>query len=220
MRTLVVVFFLQILVTGAANASTVLVDGLAGADPAQPFDVFGSAGTGITAGQFVGPRFSIAEPGFLTEIGAFLNNCDSIVAGAPLCPDTHPFVVQLRPSIDGLLPHPSLVLATLLLSHDDDPLLISYESVRPKLRLEPGTYFALFAPQEPDEAGFLLGNANTGGYFADAITMGAIYPDRRELLEKPAAARIVVSPVPIPATLPLLALGVGLLGVTRRLRSG
>jgi hypothetical protein len=109
------------------------------------------------------------------EIGGFLNNCKSIVAGIPQCPGTLPFIVQIRPSTNGI-PDASAVLASFTLSHDNDPLVVSYESVAINLTLGPGSYFALFAPQGSDE-GFLLGSASAPfNYQAGLITKGFLNP--------------------------------------------
>jgi len=66
-----------------------------------------------------------------------------------------------------------VVLATFTLSHDNDPLTVSFESVSINLLLQPGSYFALFAPQGADQ-GFLLAQAFSGaGYQAGLIQMGS-----------------------------------------------
>jgi hypothetical protein len=161
---------------GVVGTSTLsLVDALGSATPATQFSVFGSAGTTIVSSQFVGPEFILTQPMTITEIGGFVNNCGTIVAGSPQCPGTRPFTVQIRPSRNGS-PDPATVLASFALSHDDDPLVISYESVTPNLTLDPGSYFALFAPQGSD-AGFLLGNtSHPFNYQAGSITLGIFDP--------------------------------------------
>jgi hypothetical protein len=144
--------------------------------------VFGSGGTVISNSQNVGPEFILTQRTTITEIGAFVNNCGDIVAGSPQCPGTLPFTVQIRPSKNGI-PDAATVLASFVLSHDDDPLVISYESVAPNLTLGPGSYFAMFAPQGSD-AGFLLGNALRNAsdpfrYQAGSITLGIFNPSTR-----------------------------------------
>ena len=152
-----------------------LVDALGAATPATRFSVFGSSGLAILSFQFVGPEFILTQSTTITEIGGFVNNCDSIDAGVPQCPGTLPFTVQIRPSKNGT-PDSETVLASFALSHDDDPLVISYESVATSLTLGPGSYFALFAPQESD-AGVLLGNASDPfNYQAGLITLGVFNP--------------------------------------------
>ena len=160
-------------VVGASAVS--LLDALGAATPATQFSVFGSSGSAILSSQFVGPEFILTQPTTITEIGGFINNCGTIVASSPECPGTLPLIVQIRPSRNGI-PDAATVLASFALSHDDDPLVVSYESVAPDLTLGPGSYFALFAPQGSD-AGFLLGNARDPFiYQAALITLGAFNP--------------------------------------------
>jgi hypothetical protein len=160
----------------AVGTSTLsLLDALGAATPATQFSVFGSAGSSIVSFQFVGPEFILTQPTTITEIGGFVNNCKSFVAGVPQCPGTLPFTVQIRPSTNGI-PDAATVLASFALSHDNDPVVISYESVATNLTLGPGSYFALFAPQESD-GGFLLDNASDPfNYQAGSITLGFFNP--------------------------------------------
>jgi hypothetical protein len=152
-----------------------LVDALGAATPATQFSVFGSGGTAILSSQFVGPQFILTRPTTITEIGGFVNNCGSIVAGSPQCPGTIPFTVQIRPSRNGI-PDPATVLASFTLSHDDDPLVISYESVVPNLTLGPGSYFAMFAPQGSDAGLLLVSASDPFTYQAGSITLGILDP--------------------------------------------
>jgi hypothetical protein len=146
-----------------------LVDTLGTATPTTTFDFAGSGGWALFAEQKVGPRFVLTRPTAITEIGGIVNNCEVIFMGVPQCPDTAPLVVQIVPvSVDGL-PDVQNVLATLVLSHDNDPLTFSYESVNPNLQLDAGTYFALFGAQNKD-VGHLL--AIAPGYAAGVTTMG------------------------------------------------
>jgi len=127
----------------------------------------------------------------LTEIGGYLNNCETIVAGNPQCPETKPLVVEIRPAKDGA-PDPDVLLASFELSHDNDPLTVSYESASPHLELSPGTYFALFGPQQDQDVGFLLGSASIPFSFTPStIILGNIAPDRVLVDEVPAAVRIL-----------------------------
>jgi len=158
------------------NTATIsIVDSLGVATPDTQFSTF-AAGTSILPSQFVGPKFTLTQPTTLTEIGAFVNNCISIIGGVPQCPNTLPFTVQIRPATTLGVPNASVVLATFTLSHDNDPLTVSFESVSINLLLQPGSYFALFAPQGADQ-GFLLAQAFSGaGYQAGLIQMGALNP--------------------------------------------
>jgi hypothetical protein len=147
--------------TSAARAADTfpIVNTLGAASPTTTFSVFGAGGQPLSGSSLVGPRFELTQPAVITEIGAFLNNCRTIVGGQPQCPGTLPFRVQIRPSPNGV-PHPSSVLATFVLSHDDNPLVVSYESVSTSLSLGAGTYFAMFASQGAD-AGFVAGFASS-----------------------------------------------------------
>jgi hypothetical protein len=162
--------------TDVVGTSTLsLVDALGAATPATQFSVFGAGGSTIISSQVVGPEFTLTQPTTITEIGGFVNNCGDIFAGSPQCQGTLPFTVQIRPSANGI-PDAATVLALFTLSHDDDPLVVSYESVAPNLTLGPGSYFALFAPQESD-AGFLLASASDPfTYQAGSITLGFFDP--------------------------------------------
>jgi hypothetical protein len=159
---------------GASDAA--IVDTLGAATPDTTFSGEGAGGQGIDASQLVGPRFTLTEETVITEIGGFVNNCRSIVGGVPQCPGTLPFTVQIRPSTGSGVPHLSRVLATMVLSHDDDPLVFSYESASTDLILKQGTYFALFAPQQ-DDAGTLLSAAQIPfSYQAGSTTLGFLFP--------------------------------------------
>ncbi|HYF40196.1 MAG TPA: hypothetical protein VD930_10940, partial [Gemmatimonadales bacterium] len=68
------------------------------------------------------------------------------------------------------------VLASFALSHDDDPLVISYESVAPNLTLGPGSYFALFAPQGSDAGSLLVSASDPFNYQAGSIRAGFFDP--------------------------------------------
>jgi hypothetical protein len=158
-----------------SSASITVLDTLGAATPDTQFSVFGAGGTSILPSQFVGPQFTLTQPTTLTEVGGFMNNCISIVGGVPLCPGTLPLTVQIRPSVNGV-PDPFTVLGSFSLTHDNDPLTVSYESVALNLTLQPGTYFALFAPHNADQ-GFLLESANVPfNYQAGLITMGVLNP--------------------------------------------
>ena len=169
-----VLFFASILPTASATIS--IVDTLAPATPTTQFSIFASGGVSLLVTQFVGPRFTLTQPTTLTEIGAFVNNCSSIIQGVPQCPNTLPLTVQIRPATTLGVPDASTVLASFTLSDDHDPLIVSYESVAINLPLQPGTYFALFAPQGTD-TGLLLSQASLPfNYRAGSIEEGALNP--------------------------------------------
>jgi hypothetical protein len=74
------------------------------------------------------------------------------------------------------VPDPSTVLGSFSLTHDNDPLIVSYESVAPNLTLQPGSYFALFAPHDED-AGVLLRSATLPfNYLAGTVNLGVLNP--------------------------------------------
>jgi uncharacterized membrane protein len=161
----------------AAATPVEIVNNLGVATPTTQFGIFESSGLTISPRQFVGPEFVLTEPTLITEIGGFVNNCKQIINGVPLCPSTLPLTVQIRPAAVNGFPDPSTILGEFSLSHEDDPLIVSYESVAPNIILEPGTYFALFAPQL-DDVGLLLSSAsNPFDYQGEAlIPIGTFNP--------------------------------------------
>jgi hypothetical protein len=180
----------------AQDGTFSIVNSLGEASPSTQFSVFGSGGFPVSNTQFLGPGFTLTQPTVITEIGGFLNNCVIITAGVPQCPNTLPFTVQIRPSVNGA-PDPTTVLASFVLSHDNNPLVVSYESVAINLPLEPGSYFALFSLQGND-VGFLLGGLTyySGGpvYLPGMINLGVVNLDSSYELTSvrvyPAAVRI------------------------------
>jgi hypothetical protein len=176
-KLLAITFTMAVALAGLASTGAsaqpgdplTLVDTLGTATPTTTFDFAGGAGQSLSAEQKLGPRFVLTQPTVITEIGGIVNNCETILAGVPQCPDTAPLVVQIVPVSGDGLPDVQNVLATFVLSHDNDPLTLSYESVNPNLQLDAGTYFALFGSQNED-VGALL--ANAPGYDAGVTTMG------------------------------------------------
>jgi hypothetical protein len=191
---LAMVFLLGMLAfgTGAARADTSfrILDTLGAASPTQTFSIFGTAGSTIAPSAYTGPRFTLSKRTTITEIGGFMNNCKSIVLGVTDCPDTRPFLAQIRPALAGG-PDPSTVLATFQLSHDANPLVMSYESVAPNYTLDAGTYYALFVPQGADQ-GYILGNTSSG-YRAGVPVLGSLNPltGSTATEQVPAAVRIL-----------------------------
>ena len=161
------------------------------ADRDLTFSVLGAGGPSVSTTQHVGPRFTLDGPTRIREIGALVNNCGTIVEGVPDCPDAQPFVVEIRPATAEGVPDPSIVISTYRLSHDDDPLVISYESVKLNLRLEAGTYFALLAPQRVEDVGVVLAGAIE--YTAGIVDVGFVDPGVSSSMSSgfPAAFRIV-----------------------------
>lgn len=147
---------------------------LGSATPRTTFSVFGSAGYAVFSEAFVGPPFTLTRRVVLTQVGAFVNNCAQIVAGVPQCPNTLPFVFQIRRSVDGA-PDPRFVVAAAPLTHDRDPLTVRFETASlDNVILEPGRYFAIIAPQQVIDSGFVL--ANSIGYAARITPVGIVSP--------------------------------------------
>jgi len=146
----------------------------------------------VFAEQFIGPRFTLSEPMVITEVGALVNNCSSIILGVPQCPETLPFIIEIRRSVNGV-PDASGALGRFTLSHDDDPLVVAFETTSPNISLAPGEYFALIGSQGAD-AGFLLDGASSPfNYTAGMFTMGVLNPATGGSFatERPGAVRIL-----------------------------
>lgn len=207
-------------ITPTADAGPIyLVDTLGVATPTTQFSDSGAGGSSVSAEQSPGPQFTLLDNMVLTGIGAFLNNC-GVVAGIPQCPNRLPYIVEIRPSIGGI-PDPSTVLASFVLTDDNDPRVVSFESVAFRLALEPGSYFALFALQQTSDEGFLLGNTGPFGYVAGSTLTGFLNPltGSSSVGTLPAAVRITAT-VPEPSTLSVLGLALTMVGMmTHRVSS-
>ena len=207
---LMAVFLRPTIASGVA-----IVDTLGVATPTTQFSVFGSGGVTIYSEQFVGPQFTLPDSAVLTEIGAFVNNCASIVAGVPQCPNTLPLIVQIRPSIGGI-PDPSTVLSSFELSHDNVPLLCSFESVEINLTLGAGSYFALFGTQQASDEGFLMNTASSPfSYLAGSTILGFLDPISgvSSASSQFAAVRVSATTAPVPESSTLLLVTTGILGL-------
>jgi len=148
-----------------AGDTFTIVDTLGAATPTTKFDAGGTGGLSIFSTQFGGPQFTLTQQTVITEIGAFIGGFHGTV----------PLVVQIRPSVNGS-PDPSTVLATFVVSSDNDLSVVSYESATPFLTLGAGSYFALFAGQEGSFAdAYLLAVASSPFiYRAGVPTLGAL----------------------------------------------
>jgi hypothetical protein len=180
--------------SSVSHAQTVTVlNTLGTATPRTTFSVFGSSGYAIFREQFAGPPFTLTRRSVLTKVGAFVNNCGQITAGVPQCPNTLPFVVQIRRSVNGA-PDPDLLIAAAPLSHDNNPLVVSFESADfDDIPLEAGTYFAIFAPQQATDAGLLLGLSQ--GYVSSITAVGVVTPTGSTLdTANYAAVQIIARP--------------------------
>lgn len=191
------IFLLGGFATAAEAANLPILDTLGDASPTTKFSLFGSWGTAIYSRSYVGVQFTLTQPTVLTEVGGFVNNCHTIVAGTPQCPETRPFTVQIHPAAGNGEPDPSTVLAAFPLSHDNDPLAVSYESAMTHLKLEPGSYFVMFVPHDED-GGILLRSASTPfNYSAEAVTVSTWDPETgvSTLSQTPGAVRLLGIPL-------------------------
>lgn len=165
-------------VNAGAGATVSIADTLGAATPATHFSVFGATGFIFFSAHHVGPVFTLTKPTTLTEIGAFVNTC--AVTSVPICPAAPPLTIQIRPAPTDVS-DASTVLASFVLSSDNDPLLVSFESVSVNLPLKPGTYFATVSPQNVDpnnnDVGLLLGGATSPfNYTAGLIDVAVFFP--------------------------------------------
>jgi hypothetical protein len=180
---------------GLSQAQTFTVVDTLSTAPGKTFSIFGTGGLAITTEQFVGPRFTLTQRAVLTRVGAFVNNCATITSGVPQCPNALPFVVQIRRSVNGA-PDPRLVVAAAPLSHDNNPLAVSFESASfDNIPLEAGTYFAVFAPQQAGDGGLLLSTAP--GFVAGITAIGEVRPSGSVLNPaNHAAVQVIARAVP------------------------
>src|SRR3954453_11071374 len=185
-----------------ARAQVTVVDGLNGRDPSASLAVFGTGGISISPSEHSGPEFVLTTPTSITEIGAFVNNCGTIDAGVPTCPNRSPLIVEIRPANAGR-PDPHVLIASFPLTDDGDPLLVSYESVHPNVSLPAGSYFALFAPANAADAGFILGATND--YHASRLDAGTVAPGASATFIPGAflAVRIAGAVAPVPTAAPI-----------------
>lgn len=168
--TVVASLFIFAGVAPVAGATVSVFDSLGTATPNSQFLATTVGGTSILEDQFVGVQFTVTQPTTLTEIGGFVNK----LCG-PVCSAT-PLTVQIRPAVNGV-PDLFTVRGSFSLTDDGDPTLVSYESVAIDLplQLQPGTYFALFAPHNNDE-GLLISNAFIPFFQAPSVTLGILKP--------------------------------------------
>lgn len=207
MRKILAITFIALGLTIPQKAQAItIVDSLGEATPSKQFSVFGTAGLSISPNQFFGPNFVLTEPTIITEIGGFVNNCKQIISGQPNCPNTLPFTVEIYPSLNGV-PDRFNKIQSFTLSHDNNPLVISYESVSPNLLLEPGAYFALFAPQGSD-SGFLLEFVQNLNFSGESVAIGGLTGDnQRAFFEESRTSRVRVLGTPLSIPEPTNTLG-------------
>lgn len=203
-----------------------IVDTLGGVSTGTQFSIFGSTGLpffGLHSfgTEFVGPEFTLDQPAVLTSVGGFVNSCESILGGVPQCVPASPITVQIRPAIGQVPdagPDPDRIIASFVLSHDDEPVTVSFESATFELPLPAGTYYALFT-LPPGEGGDILIAAQRPFVFsAGSATFGALDPATNfsGSFVSEGAVRVTASPVPEPSTLSLLVAGSAIAGAVRR----
>jgi len=154
-----------------ASDTFTIVDTLGAATPSTTFAKITGSSLGFWHIQFfffVGPKFTLTEETEITEIGGFIDVFEG----------TLPVVVQIRPTDANGFPDLTSVLATFVLSNDNDPSLISYEFATPNLTLGAGTYWALFALPDGGEASLLINFFSATGveYQSGSTTMGFVRP--------------------------------------------
>jgi hypothetical protein len=155
--------------------SFAILDTLGAATTTTQFSSLSAGGQGLTTTHHPGARFTVGQQTLITEIGGFVESCNQFVGGGPPCSPLVPAKVEIRAEVNGL-PDLFNVMAGFALSNDNNNLLISYESVQPNLVLQPGTYYAMFAPQNEDQ-GLLMGVANDPFfYLAEQLTLGSLDP--------------------------------------------
>lgn len=106
----------------SASGAVSIVDSLGIATTDTQFSLSGHTGLAVIDFQFVGPQFILTQPTTITEIGGFLNNCQGVIG---ISCSTAPLIVEIRPSTNGV-PDPSTVLASFVLSDDNDLQIVSY----------------------------------------------------------------------------------------------
>lgn len=176
-----------------------ILDTLGEASAEDAFSFFGSSGPLIGTAQegpwtlAVGPRFTLTKPMIITELGAFVNNCLEVTGGTAECDAPPPVSVSIHRA-NGDYPAPEASAPALALSDDADPLSYAYESTHGEIRLEPGSYFALFA-LPLGAAGNLLANASEPySYQAEEADVGFLQSEATPLplwSATPIAVRIV-----------------------------
>jgi hypothetical protein len=136
---------------------TVVIDSIGDLPTSTRFKRPGSWGHAIDQHNSVGPAFTLTKATTITEIGAYVEAC-SVGREVPEgCIPPPPVFVSIHPRLAGK-PGLAAPIASYTLSNDNDRVLISYESVNVELRLQPGTYYALF--NNPSNKGLLMAGAS------------------------------------------------------------
>ena len=191
-RLVALVFVVWMMWAPVVGAKVMVLDSTGAIDTKSSFSVFGTSGVSVTADQMAGPVFALAKRTMITEVGAFLNNCVSIVEGVPQCPSAAPFLAFVYRL--GSVPGVDEPEAGFVLSHDHAPLLVSYEFAESRVVLDPGIYVLLFAAQGSDE-GFLLSAASDQEYVAETALIEVFDGSVATIFPQQVAVRILGHPI-------------------------
>ena len=137
---------------------TIVIDSIGDLPTSTRFTQPGSSGSLLDEHYSEGPEFTLTEATTLTEIGAYVESCYGTYRGKYLedCQPIPSIFVNIHRQLNGK-PDVATMIASYTLSNDNDRTLISYESVKVKLRLQPGTYYAIF--NNPSKSGILMAQA-------------------------------------------------------------
>lgn len=160
----------------APPQDTVVVNSIGDLPTSTRFKSNASWGGPLNEHHSEGPEFTLTKPTTITEIGAYVESCWANGGEyVERCQPIPSITVDIHPQLNGK-PDINTVIASYTLSNDEDRTLISYESVKVKLRLEPGTYYAIF--NNPSNYGIILGGIpNKGDCFSAAMAYVRKDPD-------------------------------------------
>jgi hypothetical protein len=183
---------------GSVDASppqnTIVIDSIGNLPTSTRFKRPGSWGHAIDQHNSVGPAFTLTKTTTITEIGAYVEACWVGREAPEGCTPPPPVSVSIHPQVRGI-PSLAAAIASYTLSNDNDQTLISYESVKVKLRLQPGTYYAIF--NNPSNRGLLMaGASDPRNYTCHSVLMVDVRrdPETRDLTHQYIAVRILKEP--------------------------
>jgi hypothetical protein len=136
----------------------IVIDSIGDLPTSTRFKQPGSWGGSLDEHNSTGPEFTLTQTTTLTEIGAYVESCERSDCEYPGGGQPIPSIfVNIHPQVNGK-PDVTTVIASYRLSNDNDQTLTSYESVKIKLMLQPGTYYAIF--NNPFKFGILMAGAS------------------------------------------------------------
>ncbi|HKQ03761.1 MAG TPA: hypothetical protein VJ464_01415 [Blastocatellia bacterium] len=139
-------------------SNDVVIDSIGNLPTSTRFEHPASSGGLLCENYSQGPEFTLSKPTTITEIGAYVESCWLDPSQYPdRCQPFPPVYVSIHPQLYGK-PDVASVIASYELSNDNDRTLTSYESVKVKLRLKPGTYYAIFST--PSRYGVIMAAAS------------------------------------------------------------